>query len=87
MTAHLQMDDQGRILIPQELREALGLRPGETVDAELEGGKLVIRPAVPQARLMEFEGRLVFAGGPPITGDPVREMRDQQLQDMIERCE
>lgn len=87
MTAHLKMDEQGRVLIPHELREALGFRPGETLDAELEEGKLVIRPTASQARLIEYEGRLVFAGGPPITGDPVQDMRDQRLQDMIERCE
>lgn len=81
------MDEQGRVLIPQELREALGLQPGEPLNAELKGGELVIRPAASRARLVEFEGRLVFAGGPPITGDLVQEMRDQRLQEMIRRCE
>lgn len=80
------MDEQGRVLIPQELREALGLRPGETLDAELEEGSLVLRPQAAGAELVEFEGRLIFAGSPPITGDPVQDMRDQRLQEMIERC-
>lgn len=79
------MDEQGRVLIPQELREALGLRPGETLDAEVEGGRLVIRPAVSEARLVEFEGRLVFVGGAPITRDPVQEMREQRLRELIAR--
>lgn len=87
MTAHLQMDEQGRVLIPRELREALGLRPGETLDAEVEEGRLVIRPPTSRARLVEFEGRLIFAGGSPITGDPVQEMRDERLQDLIERSQ
>lgn len=86
MTAHLQMDEQGRVLIPEELRKALGLWPGETLDAEVEEGRLVIRPPASRARLVEFEGRLIFAGGPPISGDPVQDMRDQRLQEMIERC-
>ncbi|GBF04948.1 transcriptional regulator, AbrB family [Deinococcus aerius] len=86
MTAHLQMDEQGRVLILQELREALGLRPGEPLDAEVEGGRLVIRSPASRARLVEFEGRLVFVGGPPITGDPVQDMRDERLQEMIDRC-
>lgn len=87
MTAHLQMDEQGRVLIPQELREALGLRPGEPLDAEVEDGRLVLRPPVSQARLVEFGGRLIFTGGAPITGDPVQEMRDGQLQQLIERLQ
>lgn len=84
MTAHLQMDEQGRVLIPQELREALGVRPGETLDAEVEEGRLILRPQMAEAELVEFEGRLVFAGGSPITGDPVQEMREQRLHNLTE---
>lgn len=81
------MDEQGRVLIPQELREALGLRPGETLDAEVEGGRLVLRPQAAEAELVEFEGRLIFVGGGPTIGDPVQEMREHRLRDMIERSE
>lgn len=87
MTTSLRVDEQGRVLLPQNLREALGLRPGETLEAEVEEGRLVLRPQSAGAELVEFEGRLVFGGGPVITGDPVQEMRDQRLRELIERCE
>jgi AbrB family looped-hinge helix DNA binding protein len=40
MTAHLEMDRFGRVLIPKKLRDALDLRPGETLAVELEGDPL-----------------------------------------------
>ncbi|WP_102125088.1 AbrB/MazE/SpoVT family DNA-binding domain-containing protein [Deinococcus planocerae] len=86
MTAHLQMDEQGRVLIPQELREALGLRPGETLDAEVEGGRLVLRPQAAEAELVEFEGRLVIKTAQPVKADTdfVEEMRQQRLRDLLD---
>lgn len=33
----LNVDDRGRILLPEELRRALGIAPGDVVTATLEG--------------------------------------------------
>ncbi|GAA5438290.1 AbrB/MazE/SpoVT family DNA-binding domain-containing protein [Deinococcus aquaticus] len=38
MTAHLEIDRFGRILIPKALRDALALQPGAQLEVELEGG-------------------------------------------------
>lgn len=86
MTAHLQMDEQGRVLIPEELREALGLRPGETLDAEVEGGRLVLRPQGTGAELVEFEGRLVIKTAQPIktSSDLAGETRFQRATDLLD---
>ena len=38
----LRMDDKGRVLIPTELRDALGLVPGDRLAARVEEGRLVL---------------------------------------------
>jgi AbrB family looped-hinge helix DNA binding protein len=37
------VDEQGRTIIPKEVREALGLSDGGFVVYEVEGGKVAIR--------------------------------------------
>lgn len=38
------IDQQGRIMIPHYIREALNLAPGNHVDIQLEDGSIRIRP-------------------------------------------
>ena len=40
------VDEQGRVTIPEEMREELGIEPGEEVDVELQGETVVIRPQI-----------------------------------------
>lgn len=40
-----QVDDRGRVVIPKEVREELGITPGRQVRIEMEDGEAVIRPA------------------------------------------
>jgi bifunctional DNA-binding transcriptional regulator/antitoxin component of YhaV-PrlF toxin-antitoxin module len=56
--------DKGEILIPDTLCAILGIRPGEEVNATLEGDRIVIAAQI-QAR---FEGRII---ADPETGFPV----------------
>lgn len=82
MTAQLRLDEQGRVLIPQELRDALGLQTGGVLDADVQGGQLILRPQQGGAVLIEHEGRLVIRTPAPVIGDPVNEFRQAQLQDL-----
>lgn len=64
------VDDRGRILIPKEMRDRLGLKPGSPARLEVEEGKLVITPALSPD---EFIGRMegcITEGEPTI--DPLR---------------
>lgn len=46
MHATVVMGSQGRLVIPAEVREALGLRPGDQLHLQLSGRRVVIeRPA------------------------------------------
>lgn len=44
MQVHLTMADNGRVLIPAEIRAALGLKAGGRIVARVEDGALVIEP-------------------------------------------
>ena len=46
MSTDRQIDAKGRITIPTEIREQLGLGPGERVRVEVEDGEIVVRPLV-----------------------------------------
>ncbi|MBX7450994.1 AbrB/MazE/SpoVT family DNA-binding domain-containing protein [Mycolicibacterium sp. 3033] len=54
------IDSGGRIVLPKQLRDALGLTPGSTVDVSAYGGGLQITPGGRTARVeRDANGRLV----------------------------
>jgi AbrB family looped-hinge helix DNA binding protein len=56
------IDKFGRILVPKELRDGMGLAPGAPVELERSGDSLVITPRT-QSPLLVREGNvLVFTG-------------------------
>ena len=42
MGYYVTVDEKGRITIPKEVREKLGVKEGTRVEIEVEGGKIVI---------------------------------------------
>lgn len=53
------LDKFGRIVIPKEIREALGLQPGSLLKIEQRGGKLALCPISEEPRLILKGGVLV----------------------------
>ncbi|MDR7427857.1 MAG: AbrB/MazE/SpoVT family DNA-binding domain-containing protein [Armatimonadota bacterium] len=47
---------KGQLVIPKKIRKALGLRPGMRLVMEVEGDRIVVRPA-PAGRAGELYGR------------------------------
>lgn len=68
------IDKAGRLVIPKELRDTIGLVPGE-VELEVDGAGLHLAP-VARGTLTERDGRwVVSAAGVRLTDDDVRELR------------
>jgi AbrB family looped-hinge helix DNA binding protein len=56
------LDEQGRVVIPEEVLRDMGLRPGSRVSVEEQGSAIVIRSIGEDSGLVEEDGVLLFAG-------------------------
>lgn len=68
------IDRSGRLVVPKELRDRIGLTPGE-VEVVVDGSALRISPVAGDA-LQERDGLLVIpSGGVSLDDDAVRTLR------------
>jgi AbrB family looped-hinge helix DNA binding protein len=56
------LDRFGRIVIPKEVRDDMGLEAGAVLQIEKEGEKIVLNPVQGEPQVMEKKGILVFTG-------------------------
>lgn len=57
----VKVDSKGRIVLPQSVRERLGITPGTEVDIHEEDGKAVVEPEDDPAIIIERMEKLVAA--------------------------
>lgn len=56
-----RVDEKGRVTLPKELRDALGIEPGSRVRIERRGEEISIRPAVSRTGAIEaLEGCITW---------------------------
>lgn len=53
------VDSKGRIVIPSEVRDRLGLRPGSEVAVSAEDDRVIVEPETPPEQVMEDLERLI----------------------------
>jgi AbrB family looped-hinge helix DNA binding protein len=58
MTTTVTIDEQGRVELPEELRQRLHLEPGDAVELREDGEKIVVSP-IPAGSHLERKGSLL----------------------------
>jgi len=76
---HTTLDRFGRIVVPAPLRERLGLRPGDALEIEVRGGRLVLSREDVGAGIVVREGWPVWTGRPSGTVDLAALVREARL--------
>ena len=56
------LDELGRIVIPQHVRDDLGLSPGAILEIEERENKIIVTPVLDLEALVVKDGVLVFTG-------------------------
>ncbi len=74
----VSIDRAGRLVVPKELRDRLGVSAGTTFDATLDGDAIRLTPQRPAGRrVVEVDGwPVIEAGDSPITDADVQAWRD-----------
>lgn len=74
------IDAAGRVVVPKELRERVGLGPGDEIEITAHGGGLHLEPATYGGRIEEQDGHWVIVGSTdrPVSDADVRRIRDAE---------
>lgn len=75
------LDRFGRVVVPKDIRDRLGLRPGAEIEIDEKGNEVVLKPVEHEPSLMVKEGILVYSG--TATADlrgAVRAHREERLK-------
>jgi AbrB family looped-hinge helix DNA binding protein len=82
MTAKLQIDSAGRVVIPKALRDELHITAGDELQLEAEGERIVLRPVRTTLPLRKESGIWVFRTGEPlratVTDEVLEEVRTER---------
>ncbi|MBV9304198.1 MAG: AbrB/MazE/SpoVT family DNA-binding domain-containing protein [Acidobacteriaceae bacterium] len=67
MTTTVTIDKAGRLVIPKMLRDELHLEPGDVLELECDGSRMVFRPPRSGSALQKKHGVWVFHGSRALT--------------------
>lgn len=78
-----KVDSKGRIVLPQELRDALGITPGTEVEIHEEDGKAVVKPERDPDEIIERMEELIEGADANRQQTPYEEL-DPQSRDQVD---
>jgi AbrB family looped-hinge helix DNA binding protein len=86
MSANITIDSAGRIVLPKNLRDALGLVAGDVLALESDGERITLRPVRSGSPMRKKQGVWVFRSGRTISAsetDSVLEaLRDERARNL-----
>ena len=75
------LDRFGRVVVPKEIRDRLGLKPGAEIEIDEQGNEVLLRPVEHETPLQLEDGVLVFTG--TATGDLMEAIRTHREKRMV----
>lgn len=64
---NIVVDDRGRILIPKDIRNKIGLRPGQQIRIQLQDNAALITPTSNKETLKQLKGCVKTSNLDPLT--------------------
>jgi AbrB family looped-hinge helix DNA binding protein len=84
MTAKLTVDKAGRVVLPKPLREELQLEPGDVLEAETWGQKIILHPVRTTVPLQKEKGVWVYRTGQNLSSavvdHTIRRVREERAR-------
>jgi AbrB family looped-hinge helix DNA binding protein len=75
MSSQTKLSVKGQVVIPKDVRDALNLKPGETLNVKRVGNQIVMEAAVPCHKKItyeEFKRRIPPYQGPLVTREVMK---------------
>lgn len=85
MTAKVQVDQAGRVVLPKKIRERFRLRAGDALTLEIKGEAIELRPQKHSVQLARVNGVLVVVSdlSLPAGSDLAAEAREERIDEMV----
>jgi AbrB family looped-hinge helix DNA binding protein len=82
MATTITIDKAGRLVLPKQVRDALQIRPGDSLELESSEDRVTLRPARGTARVYKQQGMWVLHGDallpPNAVEDTIRRVRRER---------
>ena len=78
-----RVSSKGQVVLPGPIRRKLGLGPGDTLDASVKSGQIILTPRHPRPAKATI-GRDSVTGLPVLSAGPgVPQLTSEQVQDIL----
>jgi AbrB family looped-hinge helix DNA binding protein len=79
-----KLNNNGRIVIPSEIRSRMGIKPGDTLFLTLEGNVLKVESQLARIRRIQESMRALIPGDRLLSDELIAERREEARREMEE---